>query len=85
MNNNNMFEISLQRKDKPLKISPTLYGAIVNCVGLRGTISYAGEPKNNKVDIGVEGASSGWTRASLQTALENYPPLSEIEIAVKDK
>ena len=73
----------MQRKDK-LKDSNRFVWFLVNCVGLRGTISHR-EPKNNKVDIGVEGASSGWTRASLQTALENYPPLSEIEIAVKDK
>ena len=82
---NIMFAISLYQKgSKPLKVSPALYGAIVNCVGLRATISHVGEIKNNTVDIGVEAGSSGCTRASLQTALENYPPFADIDVEVKD-
>ena len=46
---NIMLAISLYQKgSKPLKVSPALYGAIVNCVGLRATISHVGEIKNNK-------------------------------------
>lgn len=80
-----MFEISLfDSGSKPLKVSPALYGSIVNCVGLRATISHVGEIKENKVDIGIEAGSSGWTRASIQTALESYPTFSDIAIQVKD-
>tara|TARA_B100000989_G_scaffold259488_1_gene209684 strand:+ start:774 stop:1031 length:258 start_codon:yes stop_codon:yes gene_type:complete len=84
--NDHMFEISVLNSEmKPLKVSPSIYGSLVNCIGLRATISHVGEIRNNQVDIGVEKGSSGWTRASLETALQRYPSLSETVIQVKDK
>lgn len=74
------------KEDNPTKITPQLYGSIVNVVGFKATISYAGEIDNNKVEIGVETVSSGWTRSSLQTALEQYPTIQDqYTIQIQDK
>jgi N-acetyl-anhydromuramyl-L-alanine amidase AmpD len=74
------------KEDNSTKITPQLYGSIVNVVGFKATISYAGEINNNKVEIGVETVSSGWTRSSLQTALEQYPTIQDqYTIQIQDK
>ncbi len=69
---------------KDEKITNQLYGQIVNCVSLRSTITLVGDIKNNKVEMGVETVSSGWTRASLEKALNSYPTL-KTKIKVSDK
>ena len=66
------------------KITPAIYGHLVNCIGLKATISHVGEIKGNTVEIGVESMSSGWTAASLNKSLSEYPPLEEYEIQVSD-
>lgn len=74
------------KEDNPTEITPQLYGSIVNVVGLKATISYAGPINNNKVEMGVETVSSGWTRSSLQTALEQYPTIQDQHtIQIQDK
>ena len=48
--------------------------------------SYAGPINDNKVEMGVETVSSGWTRSSLQTALEQYPTIQDqYVIQIQDK
>ena len=66
------------------QITNQLYGQIVNCVSLRSTITLVGDIKSNKVEMGVETVSSGWTRASLETSLNSYPTLNT-KIKVSDK
>ena len=87
MDGTHIFIISLFDKDhNEVKITPQTYGSLVNVIGLRSTISYVGQIQNNKVEIGVESVSSGWTKASLQTAMEQYPTLQEqYEVQVHDK
>jgi hypothetical protein len=88
MDGTHIFIISLFDKDhnNEVKITPQTYGSLVNVIGLRCTISYVGQIQNNKVEIGVETVSSGWTRASLQTAIEQYPTIQEkYTIQVHDK
>ena len=80
-----IYEISLFSNDKPKNISKADYGSLVNCLALRATISYIGDINKNTVKLGVENASSGWTASSLQTALNNNPPLSNYSIQVKDQ
>tara|TARA_B100000989_G_scaffold252410_1_gene200606 strand:- start:2712 stop:2963 length:252 start_codon:yes stop_codon:yes gene_type:complete len=78
--NENRYEIELSDQ----KITPALYGHLVNCIGLKATISYVGEIQGSKVEIGVESVSSGWTAASLGKSLTDYPPLTDYEITVSD-
>ena len=76
----------VDEEDNGINITPQLYGSIVNVVGLRSTISYAGNIEGNKVEIGVESVSSGWTRSSLQTAIEQYPTIQgQYTVKVQDK
>ena len=87
MDGSHIFKISFfDKEENEVKITPQLYGAIVNVVGFRATISYAGEINNNKVDIGVETVSSGWTKSSLQTAIDQYPIIQDqYVVQVHDK
>ena len=74
------------KEDNPTEITPQLYGSIVNVVGFKATISYAGPINDNKVEMGVETVSSGWTRSSLQTAIEQYPTIQDqYAIQIQDK
>mgnify|MGYP001183075824 CR=1 FL=1 len=74
------------KEDNPIQITPQLYGSIVNVVGFKATISYAGPVNDNKVEMGVETVSSGWTRSSLQTAIEQYPTIQDqYVIQIQDK
>ena len=79
-----IYEMSLFSNDRPKNISKADYGYLVNCLALRATISYIDDINKNTVKLGVERVSSGWTASSLQTALNNYPPLSNYSIQVKD-
>ncbi len=89
MDGSHIYIISFFDKEedqKEVKITSQLYGSLVNVVGFRATISYAGDINNNKVEIGVETVSSGWTRSSLQTAIEQYPTIQDqYIIQVQDK
>lgn len=87
MSDSHIFIISFyDSEDNETKLTPQLYGSIVNVVGLRSTISYAGDPKGNSVEIGVESVSSGWTKSSLQTAIEQYPTIQDqYTVKVQDK
>tara|TARA_B100001287_G_scaffold275777_1_gene284392 strand:- start:1559 stop:1810 length:252 start_codon:yes stop_codon:yes gene_type:complete len=76
----NKYKIELTDK----KITPAIYGHLVNCIGLKATISHVGEIKGNTVEIGVESMSSGWTAASLNKSLSEYPPLEDYNIQVSD-
>lgn len=76
----NKYKIELTDK----KITPAMYGHLVNCIGLKATISHVGEIKGNTVEIGVESMSSGWTAASLNKSLSEYPPLEDYNIQVSD-
>ncbi len=66
------------------KITPAIYGHLINCIGLKATITHVGEIKGSAVEIGVESYSSSWTAASLSKSLSEYPPLEEYEIQVSD-
>ena len=66
------------------KITPAIYGHLVNCIGLKATISHVGEIKGNTVEVGVESYSSSWTAASLSKSLSEYPPLEDYDIQVSD-
>ena len=87
MSDSHIFKISFyDNEDNEIKLTPQLYGSVVNVVGLRSTISYAGDPTGNSVEIGVELVSSGWTRSSLQTAIEQYPTIQgQYTVKVQDK
>tara|TARA_A100001011_G_scaffold45938_1_gene43193 strand:- start:2711 stop:2977 length:267 start_codon:yes stop_codon:yes gene_type:complete len=87
MSDSHIFKISFyDNEDNEIKLTPQLYGSVVNVVGLRSTISYAGDPAGNSVDIGVELVSSGWTKSSLQTAMEQYPTIQgQYKVNVQDK
>jgi len=79
------YKISLQGSGSTQpNISPSIYGQLVNCIGLRSTILYVGEAKGSSVKIGVESVSSGWTASSLQQALNSYPTLKDYKISVED-
>tara|TARA_X000000950_G_scaffold7625_1_gene8354 strand:+ start:1079 stop:1351 length:273 start_codon:yes stop_codon:yes gene_type:complete len=79
------YKISLKgSSSQPTNISPSIYGHLVNCIGLRSTILYVGEVKGSSVKIGVESVSSGWTASSLQSALNTYPTLKDYKILVED-
>lgn len=79
------YKISLKGSESNnINISPSIYGQLVNCVGLRSTITYVGEAKGSSVKIGVESVSSGWTASSLQQALNSYPTLKDYNILVED-
>jgi hypothetical protein len=79
------YKISLKGSESNnINISPSIYGQLVNCVGLRSTIIYVGEAKGSSVKIGVESVSSGWTASSLQQALNSYPTLKDYNISVED-
>lgn len=66
------------------KITPAIYGHLINCIGLKATITHVGEIKGSLVEIGVESYSSSWTAASLSKSLSEYPPLEEYKIQVSD-
>tara|TARA_Y100000590_G_scaffold17098_1_gene20527 strand:- start:2688 stop:2960 length:273 start_codon:yes stop_codon:yes gene_type:complete len=89
MDGSHIFIISFFDKEEEqnaVKITPQLYGAIVNVVGFRATISYAGPINDNKVEMGVETVSSGWTKSSLQTAIQQYPTIQDqYVVQVHDK
>ena len=87
MDETHIYKLSFfDKEDNPTQITPQLYGSIVNVVGFKATISYAGPINNNKVEMGVETVSSGWTRSSLQTALEQYPTIQDqYVIQIQDK
>ena len=87
MSDSHIFIISFyDSEDNETKLTPQLYGSIVNVVGLRSTISYAGDPKGNSVEIGVESVSSGWPKSRLQTAIEQYPTIQDqYTVKVQDK
>lgn len=74
------YKISIQEG----KINPSMYGQLINCIGLKATISYVGEIKDNTVEIGTESVSSGWSASSLQKAMQSYPTLSQYNISVED-
>lgn len=74
------YKISIQEG----KITPSMYGQLINCIGLKATISYVGEIKDNTVEIGTESVSSGWSASSLQKAMQSYPTLSQYNISVED-
>jgi hypothetical protein len=87
MDESNVYIISFfDKEDNEIDITPQLYGSLVNVIGMRATISYAGNITGNKVEIGVESVSSGWTRSSLQTAIEQYPTIQDqYVIKLQDK
>jgi hypothetical protein len=79
-----MFQINLFKDQEPQTITPNLYGAVVNCVGLKATISHVGEIQDNSVIVGVETVSSGWSASNLEATLKSYPPLKEYSVTVID-
>jgi len=79
------YKISIKDQDsQDIKMTPSIYGQLVNCIGLKATISYVGEIKDNTVEIGTESVSSGWSASSLQRAMRSYPTLSQYDVSVED-